>query len=287
MKKPVIRSKWERVVEYPNNHLNDFCVFQDLKGIWHLIGIMGKGTWESEQSLFHCSSDDLYGPYAKHSPLLTEKPCLRSDPSRNQRPQKHAPFVVERDGLYHLFYRRPWGTILRVESRDPYNWNGPGRLVFEENDARDICILQISTEFYMYYCMHHMVDGIDRSCIMLRKSRDLITWSASQIVHYDSMHSAHHSYLESPFVLSAEGGYFLFIRHLEIDENVTTVVLFSERPDSFPCGDHAWSLELHDVHAPEIVMENGKYVIARVSGTNMRCSPKQGGWIDMAELGFE
>jgi hypothetical protein len=286
-KKPIIRSKWARVVEYPDNHLNDFCIFQDLRGKWHLMGIMGTGTWESEQSLFHCSSDDLYGPYDKHSPLLTAKPCPTSDPSSNHRPQKHAPFVVENNGMYHLFYRRPWGTILRIESDDPYTWNGPGKLVFEENDARDVCILQVSAEFYMYYCMHRVVNGVDRSCIMLRRSTDLMTWSASRIVHYDSMQPAHHSYLESPFVIAAEDGYFLFIRHLEIDDNATTVVFFSERPDSFPSGDHAWFCELHNVHAPEILVENGRYVIGRVSGTKMKSSPNKGGWIELAELGFE
>ena len=117
---------WQRIVEYPDNHLNDFCLFQDLDERWHAIGIMGTGTWESEVSLFHSSSSDLFSRFENHEPILVQ------NPPDGLRPQKHAPFVVIRDGEYHMFYRRPWGTIMKLVTSDPYCWDGIGEVVFED-----------------------------------------------------------------------------------------------------------------------------------------------------------
>ena len=278
MKTPTITSDWTRIVEYPKNHLNDFCLFRNAEGIWHGIGIMGTGTWESETSLFHCSCRDLLGRYAIHPPLLTENPP-------GLPPQKHAPFVIERRGVYHMFYRRPPGTILRIKSTDPHRWDGPGELVFEKNDARDICIVESGGRYLMYYCQLERIGGEDWSCILLRRSGDLDAWDEPEIVYVDRMKPATHSYLESPYVVQRPEGFYLFIRHRLLEERCTTVVLFSERPDRF---DGGWFAELDYVHAPEIVSDGGDYFIARVSGVrhSSRTAPPEGGWIDIAKLEF-
>jgi hypothetical protein len=90
-------------------------------------------------------------------------------------------------------------------------------------------------------------------------------------------------------VVQRPEGYYLFIRHRLMDMRTTTVVLFSQRLDAFPSGDRTWFCELHDVHAPKIVMDRGKYYIARVSGAPhaSKHAPDRGGWIDIAELVFE
>ena len=290
---PTITSQWTRIIEYPRNHLNDFCLFQAQDGVWHAFGIMGAGTFDSETSLFHCSSGDLLGVFTHHPPVVTEDP----DPSdANQSRRKHAPFVLFHDGLYHMFYRRPNGTNLCVRSADLFTWPGPGEIVFEESDARDACILDIGGVFFWYYVENVVVDGVGRSTIQLRTSRDLRTWSDAKMVHVDTGHECDHSRLESVFVVARPEGYYLFAMHRIFDKewgrpNVT-VCIFSENPEEFPSSDHAWFCEFDEVHGAEFVQSGRKHYIARVSGA--RTSQALGlprvmhtsGWVEVAELSF-
>ena len=252
--------------------------------MWHGIGIMGTGTWDSEQSLFHCSAGDLLSSFDQQAPILTMNP---TGPG-NTHPQKHAPFVVHHAGVYHLFYRRPPGSIFYARSNDPNIWPDLGEVVFEEADARDVCILTLADEFWMYYCQSAVVAGTPRSTIMVRRSPDLRHWSQATVAHVDTIKIATHSHLESPFVLKRPEGFYLFIRHRLLDERCVTVVLFSDRPDQFPGGDHAWFCEMEDIHAPEIITYEGKYYLARVSGpphSNSK-APLHGGWVEIAQLKF-
>lgn len=258
--------------------MNDFCIFRDREGIWHAIGIMGTGTWDSERSLFHSSSPDLDRPFRNHEPLLVESPPA------GLAPQKHAPFVVERNGVYHLYYRRPLGTILRACTEDPWRWPGLGEVVFQERDARDVCILEADGRFLMYYCQSTEVEGQLRACVMLRTSDDLMQWSDAVVVHDDG--PATHSFLESPYVIRRPEGFYLFICHRRIGCRIT-VVLFSEDPRRFGSGRGGWLTILAPAHAAEIVEWDGKTYLAAVSGPVSPGFPNDGGWVDLAELGWQ
>jgi hypothetical protein len=252
--------------------------------MWHAIGIVGTGSWRSEQSLFHCVGRDLHSRFEWQEPILSDRPASPLAP------QKHAPYVVYHAGQYHLFYRRPPGTILCVSSPHPNRWIGLGDKVFAESDARDICVIRVGDVFYMYYCQLAEIDGIHRSCILLRRSQDLVEWQTAEVVHVDTARPAEHSYLESPFVIHRPEGFYLFVRHREYRKaEVVTVVLFSDQPDRFPSGNRQWFSELIGLHAPEIVTDGGKYYIFRVSGAPhaSRAAPDKGGWIDVAELKFQ
>ncbi|HOJ38879.1 MAG TPA: hypothetical protein PKX93_02435 [bacterium] len=282
MKKPSLSGPWVRLISYPDHHLNDFCLFQDKEGLWHALGIMGEGTWESEQSFFHATGHHLLAPFQRQPPVLMVRP------TGNVSPQKHAPFVVYYKNHYYLFYRRPPGTILRTVSKTPWSWPEPGEVVFEEVDARDVCITQPMDMFFLYYCQAVIVARKSHSGILLRRSTNLIDWSEPSVVHLDTAEVASHSYLESPSVLAGPDGYYLFVRHRLLDRQPATVVLFSEKPDSFPCGRQAWFHLLPDVHAPETVTWQGKHFLARVSGpvhANPR-APARGGWVEIAPLSF-
>jgi hypothetical protein len=222
--------------------------------------------------------------------LLTAMPAWAgSRRSDNNRPQKHAPFVVFHQGLYHLFYRRPPGTILVARSRDPFHWPDEVELVFEAGDARDVCIVPIESRFHMYYCQSAAVEGHAQplSCILLRTSADLRNWSEAAIVHYDNR-PANHSKLESPFVLPRPEGYYLFARDRYVTDRCLARVYFSKDARQFPSGERAWFGELEDVHAPEIVQVGKQDYIARVSGPGHANpnSPARGGWIEVARLDF-
>lgn len=285
MKYPQIISPWVRLVEYPGNHLNDFCIFRGPDSRWHAIGIIGTGTWASETSFFHCSSAELYGPYTIHEPLLRN---LRQGGTLNAASQKHAPFVVAKDGFYHMFFRRPPGTNLLVTSRDCFNWSDTPEVVFECNDARDACIQEFDGIWHWYYCQWLEVAGNGRSCILLRRSEDLRRWSEPAVVHYDTSRETRHSHLESPFVVRVKGRYWLFVRNRALDEACVTTVFSSDVPDRFACGEREWDAELAGIHAPELVFEGGRWHIIRASGPPdmLVCAPRRGGWLEASEIAF-
>ena len=288
LRTPVIASPWTRIVEYPTG-LNDFCLFRDRQDTWHCIGIMG-AIWEEEQSFFHSTGASLSRPFTKQAMLMTAMPTwVGSRRSDNNRPQKHATFVVFHQGLYHLFYRRPPGTILVARSPSPFRWPDEVELVFEAGDARDVCIVPIGGRFYMYYCQSAAVEGHSQrlSCILLRTSADLRNWSDGAVVHYDNR-PANHSKLESPFVLPRPEGFYLFARDRYVTDRCLTRVYLSKDPTRFPSGERAWFGELKEVHAPEIVQVGKQDYIARVSGPGHANpnSPARGGWIEVARLDF-
>jgi len=276
---------WTRIVEYPENHLNDFCIFRAPDDRWHCIGIMGTGSWASETSLFHCSSRELYGPYEIHPPLLAD---LDRGPTRNDAPQKHAPFVFVREGISHMFFRRPPGTNLLLKSRDPFHWPTEPEVLFEENDARDACIQEFDGVYHWYYCQWREVDGKDRSCIMLRRSMNFKDWDDAAVVHVDTSREVRNSHLQSPFVIRAAHRYWLFIRNRSMDEACVTTVFQADSPDGFASGVTAWDSELEGVHAAELIEADGRWHIARVSGSPASYSgaPEKMGWIEIAPLSF-
>lgn len=283
---PVIVSPWTRAIAYPSNHLNDFCIFNGPDNRWHAIGIMGTGTWASETSLFHCSSDVPYGPYSIHPPLLTR---LAQGNTPNAAPQKHAPFVVVKDGVCHMFFRRPPGTNLLVTSLDTFRWTDDPVIIFEENDARDACIQEFDGVWHWYYCQWIEVNGKKRSCILLRRSTNLKEWDAPVVVHCDTSREVRHSHLESPFVVHAAGYYWLFVRNRTMDERCVTTVFRSDCPVRFAWGERAWDTELPGIHAPELFFHRERWYIARVSGPpdNLPCAPRSGGWVEIAEITFD
>ena len=287
---PTITSDWFRIVEYPGHHLNDFCLFRDKGGVWHAIGILGTGTWASEVTLFHSSGTSLHEPFVNHSPIFRGMPKWISEKtSKNTAPQKHAPFVVFHEGVYHMFYRRPNGTNLRVRTQDPMCWPNEVEFVFEKNDARDACIQKFDGVYHWYYCQYHKVNGKGRSCIMLRRSKDLERWSNPITVHVDTSREVKHTMLESPFVVHAADHYWLFIRNRSMEERCVTTVFKSDLADRFASGVRCWDTELTGVHAPELVEANGTWYIARVSGPpdHLPSAPKKDGWIEIAEISFD
>lgn len=282
---PSVAAPWTRIVEYPENHLNDFCLFRALDGRWHAMGIMGTGTWASETSLFHCSSPTLYGSYERHEPLLRE---MAQGQTQNAAPQKHAPFVILKDNIYHMFLRRPSGTTLLLRTDDPFHWTEPPIVLFEERDARDACVQCFDGVFHLYYCQWFDVAEKGRGCVLLRRSRDLLHWDAPVPVHVDTSRETRHSHTESPFVIRAAGAYWLFVRDRSQDARCLTTVFRSDTPDRFASGAHAWDAEIEGVHAPELVQHEGQWHIARVSGPpdHLPGAPKRGGWLDLAPLAF-
>ena len=285
MKHDIEISKWTRIVDYPHNHLNDFCVFKGLDTRWHAIGIIGTGTWESEISLFHCSCDTLDGRYDVHEPLLAD---VEQGNTSNDKPGVHCPFVVVHEGMHHLFFRRPWGTNLHVTSPDCFNWSLVPELAFEERDARDPCIPCFDGVWHWYYVQRCTVDGVDRSAVMLRTSTDLRTWTNGQPAYVDYKHVVKHSRLESPAIFRHGDTYWLFVRDRKLETEQTpapTIVYASADPCQFDSGTDPITI-FPDMQAPEVIEHEGRLYLFRVSGvTHASLSGiDDHGWLEVAEL---
>ena len=293
--RPVLDGPWQRLVEYPGHHLNDFAVFRACDGRWHAIGIMGNGSALSEVSFFHSSGPGLAAKLENHPPLLEAHP-----PDVSLTPRKHAPHILYRGDTLHMFYRRPGGTIMHVRGRDPFEWDGLGEEVFTERDARDPCIVQEGHRYLMYYCQSKVSDGVMRSCIVARTSADLASWSEAATVLVDTQREANHSLLESPAVLRRPEGWYLFISNRRMWRTgddpkrpppiTVTTVSFSQDPLDFGRGESPWFHQIQNVHAAEIVEAEGRTWLVRV-GTDGRTAnkpmPGLTGWLEIAPLRWE
>ena len=226
-------SPWTRLIEYSENHLNDFCLFRGLDDRWHCIGIMGLGPGRARHHSSTVRAPTFTARTEYHPPLLSD---LAQGATSNVAPQKHAPFVVIKDSTYYMFFRRPPGTNLLVNSPDTFHWSKEPVVVFEENDARDACIQRWDGIYYWYYCEWRIADGKGRSGIMLRRSADLERWSEPVEIHVDTSREVKHSHLESPFVVRTAGRYWLFVRDRSMDERCVTTVFHSRSPDRFASG---------------------------------------------------
>lgn len=294
--RPVLDGPWKTIVEYPGLYLNDFTVFRAPDRRWHAIGILGDERRITGVSFFHSSGADFNALFENHPPLLTDVP---TDPKLA--PQKHAPHVVQRDGVLHMFYRRPGGTIMHVRGRDPFTWDGLGTKVFSERDARDQCVVWDGARYVMYYCQSKAVDGVLRSCILARTSPDLETWSDASTVYVDTAVEAKHSKLENPFVVRRDEGWYLFVSNRRIyrpadnpasPPPVTVLtVLFSKDPLNFGRGLRPWFHEIstaHDgavnPHAPEIVEADGRLWMVCVDRVRIPGRPGVTGRLEIAPL---
>ncbi len=280
---PRIASPWRRIVELPDHHVDGFCLFRDHGRTWHCIGTRGGGTWESERSFFHFTGRDLTQRFTRNAAVLT------AEPAPPTAPQKGGACVVEDAKAYHLFYRRPPGTILHVASPDPYHWpEGSAEEVFSSADARDPCVVRIGRLWHMVTCEAAEAGDATHSSVVLRTSQHLTQWSPPRVIHADTERPTERSYLESPHLLARPEGCYLFLRHRLLDDRSATVVHFSRRADRFRWGPRRWVAELADCHAAEIVTTAGATYIARASGAPHARpgAPAGAGWVEIAVLEF-
>jgi hypothetical protein len=242
---------------------------------------------------------DLHTLFENHPPVLTASPA---DPKLSQK--KHAPNVVTRDGILHMIYRRPGGTIMHVRGKNPFEWDGLGTEIFTERDARDTTVVQDGDRYIMYYCQSREVDGVMRSCILARTSPDLETWSDAVPVFVDTKRVANHSLFENPYVVRRPEGWYLFASNRRdwrpadsprSPPPVTVLtVSFSTDPLFFGRGVRTWFHEIstqHDgainPHAPEFVEADGRLWMVCVDRVKKPGQPGLTGRLEIAPLRWD
>jgi hypothetical protein len=191
-------------------------------GLHHLFYIRGTaaGNWP-DYPLFnfgHAVSKDLVH-------WQTEDPVLQCPKDGWDTYQVWAPYVIERDGTYHMFYtgvnQNVSQAICHATSTDLYHWKrndqnplikpGPWGTWTTEAwaDCRDPVVLHDGGKYILYYTAARVVPETKQpeSCIGIASSGDLLTWKDEGFIRLSESLTTPP---ESPFVLKRDGKYYLF-----------------------------------------------------------------------------
>jgi sucrose-6-phosphate hydrolase SacC (GH32 family) len=168
----------------------------------------------------------------------------------DERPELYAPFVVEKEGLYHMFYG-PEQIRLAI-SQDLDHWTPMGSVFRHGRSARDPSILVNDGKYWMVY--------VAGESVFVRTSHDLRSWSEEpiEIFRMDRKGSP-----ESPFVVQRDEKFYLFWciydgTHGLYDNR--TFVYSSKTPWKLGSWEYLTQLQ---AHAPEIVQsEAGDWYIS-------------------------
>ncbi|WP_030154181.1 family 43 glycosylhydrolase [Streptomyces sp. NRRL S-244] len=243
-------------------YLNDHTLIK-ASGRWHLFGIVGDSARPGESpdsadevAFAHASAPDPYGPWTTHADALTV--------DRSYFGEEHlwAPYVVEAGGTYWMFYAaggRGGAAINLATSTDLFTWTRvPSGPLFRGLAARDPMVLRIADEWVMYYTELSAPHG--RHIVAVRRSADLVHWSAPETAFTDASTDATLSVTESPCVVERDGWYHLFIGPRGGYEG--TDVFASRDPFRFGQGGYAGHVPGHAVE----VVSDGQEWYASAAG---------------------
>jgi len=292
IKKPVISSPYRSVYtpagdvyrgvdtdQYKNGEFyiewlaNDFTIIKK-DGTWHAYGIthprpagftdtynFKEDIHEAEFQLFHSSWTGSLGALYNGGTMAEHEKILYPQ-QRGGINECHAPCIVERDGVHHLF----WGPrfIRSAQTTDMFHFTVRDGFYFEGSSVmRDPYIFEEDGTYTMIVVE---TDGIRAST-----STDLLDWSAPRLFHKNPF--ADSSSTESPCLIKRHGMYYLFWSIWD-DQNGA----YDERTYVFASSDLDGFNGLHpiamvDGHAVEIVQEDGQDYIISVfypqNGLNM------------------
>ncbi len=228
---------------------NDHCVVKGPDGRWHAFGIThpappaGAAIHEGEWLSFHAAAPP--GPLAANLQEGTWEDLPKVLPPGDrpgEKLQNHAPFVVERDSVYHMVYGP--SPIRLATSTDLFVWTLQGPLFEQDGGARDPCVLVRNGGYVMVYC--------SQESILARTSDDLVHWSDEPVEIFRMRRSGAP---ESPALLEREGRSYLFWCIWDDTQGPydhRTFVYMSDDPLDFL---DAPQVGLLDAHAPEIIVD--------------------------------
>ncbi len=243
--------------------VNDHAILKGPDGRWHAFGITHPAVadgepnpHEAEWLLFHAAAPR--GPLKQHSAAgqwldqpKVLPPARRPDEIR----EIHSPFIVHHDGQYWMVYG--YSPIRYATSADLWSWQPKGELFRQEGSARDPSIMKHNGVFYMSYT--------SRQSILVRTSRDLVTWGDPVSVF--SLPQGETGGPESPTLLALHGGFYLIwcrwdakLSGKGITYQDRSFVYHSDDPLNF--NDRASVAEIPG-HAPELFQdEDGDWWIS-------------------------
>lgn len=263
------------VYQSDGRYVNDHCFIFDGSN-WHCFyidGTLGMGCYDegNEIQIGHATSSDLSSWQYRGSALI------RDIGLPHERRGIFAPYVVERDGEYLMYYashnQECAQYMCLARSDDLFAWtrceanplfipsaqwalwredipcsNRDAHVFFDANRSR-----------YLLYWVADMKCRADLSCIAASESLDMVHWQELGPVLV-RRHSAFESYTmktESPCVVYRHGRYFLFYRHGD-----GTYYCMSDDPVDFTYSN---SYYLGPCHAAEVFEHDGCWYVSSCS----------------------
>ncbi|MBR9999652.1 MAG: hypothetical protein KFF73_11810 [Cyclobacteriaceae bacterium] len=265
---PEIRGEWWQIAGNPDlgeltaeeQEPVDFGIWQAADGTWQLWSCIRKTGEQGHTRLFHrWEGDSLTQTFWEPKGI-----AMRGDTAFGEaRGGLQAPYVIQRDGKYLMFYG-DWNRICLAESSDGKNFervlvDGSPALFGDpaETNTRDPMVIRTNDQWYCYYTAHPDNEG----AIYVRTSDDLLNWSESTIVSYGgSPGKGELWFAECPHVIPFQGKYYLFRTYSYKDPR--TNIYSSDSPENFGIDTDSLLVAKLPVAAPEIFMSNGKWYIA-------------------------
>lgn len=262
---------------------NDHCFVKGKDGLWHIFGITHPYTdpklgniHQGEYASFHAISsvknfkesieEHHYKDLAK---ILTPKE------RPGEIPANHAPYIVEKEGLYYMVYGH--SPIRLATSPDLFNWTPRGTLFVEEEGARDPNLILYKGTYYMTYC--------SEKCVRMRTSKDLIQWSEASIVLSTNGFDP-----ESPSIIFHNNTFYLFVCSWEKGQwdRVSLMGAYTHNAHVYASDDitdfgtdDEKQITILKSHAPEIFQgEDGQWYISSVVYPDMGVSIDKLEWVD-------
>jgi arabinan endo-1,5-alpha-L-arabinosidase len=247
---------------------NDHTFVKSADGKWHLFGIthplvetdpLHLGIHEGENASFHAvsSAAEFKKTLKKHHYTDLGK-VLTPKERADELVANHAPFIIKKDGLYHMIYG-PSPLRLAV-SFDLSKWELRGELFTDIDGARDPNILFYEGMYYVTYC--------SVKSVRLRKSKDLVHWSEPLTILQTKKFDP-----ESPSLINFNNLFYLFVcswdgvwdeKNIQGAYKHLTYVYHSNDLLNFGVGAEKEITTLQS-HAPEIFQdEDGQWYISSV-----------------------
>ena len=304
--KPVIDSDWWIIAPEPDltelglqpdpdtasrmNETNDHHIFMTDDGTWHLWACVRMTA--IGRILAHWTADSL-----TQSPWIFTGEIIRANKDAGESLVEwygqefiQSPFIIKTDDLYYMFYGGysagvdPDGNpttdynltenqISLMYSNDGEEWfrhmdeRGFSRIFVGPGAARDPCIVKFDETWYAYYAGHHNAER-HTAGIYVRRSPDLMNWSAWSIAQFDTscVSLPNRWKPESPVVIELHDYYYMFRTHGK--DKSGTYVYRSTDPADFgnPDPDEKLVCTLNTI-APEIITDDsGNQFITNIRG---------------------
>lgn len=254
-------------VWYDNWVPNDHTFVKSDEGKWHIFGITHPmvdftkgGIHQGEYASFHAISSKSNFDKTIAKEHYQDLPKVLTPKDRpDEVLANHAPYIVKKDKLYYMVYGH--SPIRLAISKNLYDWELKGSLFEEEKGARDPNLLLHNGTYYITYC--------SEKCVRMRSSKDLINWSASEIILNTPKFDP-----ESPSLIFHNDTFYLFVcvwkkemwdrKSLQGAYTHQANVYQSNHLNNFGTGKEKLMTVLN-AHAPEIFKdETGQWYISSV-----------------------
>ena len=279
---PVIAGDWWHIGNNPDlgeldggerQEVVDHAIFQSADGAWHLWACI-RGT-RIGRLLYHWEGASLEERRWKPQgvAMRVDRAYGESIDDRYGQEWIQAPHVIERDGVYYMFYgghntESGECQICLATSEDGRtfqrrrNEKGQSRVFVGPGEARDPMVIEIDGLYHCYYTGHDT--GSPSPCkIYCRVSDDLLHWSDWVAVNWGGSGGWGRWSAECPFVVSRQGYLYLF-RTSRYQPPAEVHVYRSQDPHDFGKGNDEKKVATLRAAATEIVEVGEEYFISTV-----------------------